>query len=352
MPPGWDERYLTCFGYTLRQDRPRRRQLADDQAALRRHARRDAARPAAVSLRPHPAGALPARARARPGRRDRRARGPSKRDPETRRAAVRHGPPPGQPQPRAAPPHRLPVGVHRPRRPHLASHRRERLDAPSPQGAAPSADVRLRVAWQDFVDIVGDRLNPMRAIATGRMRPRGNPLAAQAAHQGLPARLRRHADLRLFGAELPFRAGRGARRTARRGPGAAAPPAGTAPDGAPPPVESPLAEAAPYAGWREAACALACAGGVTEPAEAASPTSCSGPNSRWACSAEARRAAAAPRRSRDARGGPRGRSTREGVSQRSRARHQLGGAGDVDTRPPTLSDGHAHCVPPRDAAPP
>jgi len=45
------------------------------------------------------------------------------------------------------------------------------------QGLAPSPDLRLRVSYQDFVDIVGERLNPVRALATGRLRSRGNPLA-------------------------------------------------------------------------------------------------------------------------------------------------------------------------------
>ena len=45
------------------------------------------------------------------------------------------------------------------------------------QGEAPDPDLRLRLSWQDWVDIVGERLDPVRAIATGRLRPRGNPLA-------------------------------------------------------------------------------------------------------------------------------------------------------------------------------
>lgn len=45
------------------------------------------------------------------------------------------------------------------------------------EGAAPKADLRLRLAYQDWIDIVGERLDPRRAIATGRLRPRGNPLA-------------------------------------------------------------------------------------------------------------------------------------------------------------------------------
>ncbi len=45
------------------------------------------------------------------------------------------------------------------------------------EGPAPSPDLRLRVSYQDWADIVGQRLDPLRAIATGRLRPRGNPLA-------------------------------------------------------------------------------------------------------------------------------------------------------------------------------
>jgi len=45
------------------------------------------------------------------------------------------------------------------------------------EGEAPHADLRLRLRYQDFADIVGQRLDPFRALATGRMRPRGNPLA-------------------------------------------------------------------------------------------------------------------------------------------------------------------------------
>ena len=45
------------------------------------------------------------------------------------------------------------------------------------EGPAPHADVRLRASWQDWADMVGERLDPLRAVATGRLRPRGNPLA-------------------------------------------------------------------------------------------------------------------------------------------------------------------------------
>jgi ribonucleotide reductase small subunit/SCP-2 sterol transfer family protein len=45
------------------------------------------------------------------------------------------------------------------------------------EGEAPHPDLRLRLAFQDWVDIVGERLDPLRAFAAGRLRPRGNPLA-------------------------------------------------------------------------------------------------------------------------------------------------------------------------------
>jgi ribonucleotide reductase beta subunit family protein with ferritin-like domain len=45
------------------------------------------------------------------------------------------------------------------------------------EGPVAHADLRLQVAYQDMVDIIGDRLDPRRALVTGRLRPRGNPLA-------------------------------------------------------------------------------------------------------------------------------------------------------------------------------
>jgi hypothetical protein len=54
------------------------------------------------------------------------------------------------------------------------------------QGEAPDPDLRLRISWQDWVDIVGQRLNPLQAIATGRLRPRGNPLALRKLMRAFP----------------------------------------------------------------------------------------------------------------------------------------------------------------------
>ncbi|HEX3511608.1 MAG TPA: ribonucleotide-diphosphate reductase subunit beta [Solirubrobacteraceae bacterium] len=45
------------------------------------------------------------------------------------------------------------------------------------RGPAASPDLRLQLSYQDWVDIVGQRLDPLKAVATRRLRPRGNPLA-------------------------------------------------------------------------------------------------------------------------------------------------------------------------------
>jgi ribonucleotide reductase beta subunit family protein with ferritin-like domain len=45
------------------------------------------------------------------------------------------------------------------------------------KGEAAKPDLRLRLSYQDWVDLVGQRANPLQLVATGRLRPRGNPLA-------------------------------------------------------------------------------------------------------------------------------------------------------------------------------
>jgi putative sterol carrier protein len=45
------------------------------------------------------------------------------------------------------------------------------------EGPAASPDLRLALAYQDWVDLVGERADPLRLITRGRLRPRGNPLA-------------------------------------------------------------------------------------------------------------------------------------------------------------------------------
>jgi alkyl sulfatase BDS1-like metallo-beta-lactamase superfamily hydrolase len=45
------------------------------------------------------------------------------------------------------------------------------------EGEAPKPNLRLRIAYQDMVDIIGNRLDPRRALLSGHLRLRGNPLA-------------------------------------------------------------------------------------------------------------------------------------------------------------------------------
>ena len=44
-------------------------------------------------------------------------------------------------------------------------------------GRSEHVDLELRCRYDDWVDVVAGRLDPRRAVATGRLRPRGNPRA-------------------------------------------------------------------------------------------------------------------------------------------------------------------------------
>jgi len=48
-------------------------------------------------------------------------------------------------------------------------------------GRAPHVDLEVRVRYEDWVDVVAGRLDPRRALATGRLRPKGSPRALWAA---------------------------------------------------------------------------------------------------------------------------------------------------------------------------
>jgi hypothetical protein len=175
MPPGWDERYLTCFGYTFDKIGP------EGVTSLMTKLRSAGLPPETLPGPPlMPPGLTPLEV-SRRGRTLAQAgvlgvrEGPTKRDPETiellfdtirRQVNPRHGL----------------------RRPTVFQWEFTDPDVPTwhltvdngassvAEGAVPGAEVRLRVAYQDFVDIIGERLTPLRALATGRLRPLGNPL--------------------------------------------------------------------------------------------------------------------------------------------------------------------------------
>ncbi len=48
-------------------------------------------------------------------------------------------------------------------------------------GRAAQVDLELRCRYEDFVDVVAGRLDPRRALATGKLRPHGSPRALWAA---------------------------------------------------------------------------------------------------------------------------------------------------------------------------
>jgi Ribonucleotide reductase, small chain/SCP-2 sterol transfer family len=185
MPPGWDESYLTCFGYTF--DKVGGEGALSLQTKLRSAGLDPQTLPGPAIM---PPGLTPQELSQR-GRRLAQAgiigvrEGRSQRDPETVELlfdTIRR---------QVNPDH----GLRR-----ATTFQWEFTDPDVPtwyltvengsstvaQGSAPNPDVRLRVAYQDFVDIIGDRLNPLRAMATGRMRPRGNPLALRHLAQVFP----------------------------------------------------------------------------------------------------------------------------------------------------------------------
>jgi hypothetical protein len=176
QPPGWDERYLTCFGYTF--ERIGGEGVVSLQTKLRSAGLAHETLPGPPVV---PPGLTPEEV-SRQGRELAMAgiigvrEGPSSRDAATqallfdmmaRNVNPRHG-------------------LRRP-----TTFQWEFTDPDVPtwhltvnngssaavEGPASRPDLRLRVSYQDFVDIVGNRLNPLRAVATGRLRPRGNPRA-------------------------------------------------------------------------------------------------------------------------------------------------------------------------------
>jgi hypothetical protein len=185
MPPGWDERYLTCFGYSFDKIGPEGAQSM--QTKLRSAG-------LAVEELPGPPVTPPGLSVQEISVRGRELaqaniigvrEGPTRRDPEI--VALLFDTMRRQVNPRH--------GLTRP-----TTFQWEFTDADIPtwhltvsngssiakQGAAPHPDLRLRVSYQDWVDIVGNRLNPLRAAATGRLRPRGNPLALRRLAQVFP----------------------------------------------------------------------------------------------------------------------------------------------------------------------
>jgi ribonucleotide reductase beta subunit family protein with ferritin-like domain len=176
MPPGWDERYLTVFNYDF--DTVGVEGVTSMMTKLRSAGLAIDTLPGPPIM---PAGLSPlelsqrGRALAKAGVIGVRE-GPTQRDPETvallfdtvrRQVSPKHG---------LKRPTTLQWEFTDPDIPtwHLVVNNGS---STVEQGAAPNPDLRLRLAYQDWADLIGDRLDPVRAVATGRVRPRGNPLS-------------------------------------------------------------------------------------------------------------------------------------------------------------------------------
>jgi hypothetical protein len=176
MPPNWDERYVTVFNASLDsvgvegltsmttklrsaglpiEGLPGPKLLPDDLAPLELAKRgRELAEAGVIGVR----------------------EGPSKRDPETLELlfdTIRRQVNPAHGLPRAT---TFQWEFTDPDVPtwHLTVNNGSSTVA---EGAAPSPDLRLQVSYQDWVDVIGDRTDPVRLALRGRLRPKGNPLA-------------------------------------------------------------------------------------------------------------------------------------------------------------------------------
>src|SRR3954447_6006749 len=174
VPPGWDTRYVECFGFTLEQ--------VYEEAARSFEAKFKAAGLPVESL-PGPQMMpmdLPPRARAERGLAMLRngylgpKNGPPARDPDAmrilfdsaRRNVDRRRAPEGPFVLQWSFPDAEPWHV-----------RLDNGSTAAAPGRAPHADLELRCRFDDWVDVVAGRLDPRRALASGRLRPRGNPRA-------------------------------------------------------------------------------------------------------------------------------------------------------------------------------
>ncbi len=176
QPPGWDERYLTCFGYTF-----------DQIGAVGVTSLQSRLRAAGLPHEELPGPPLMFRGFS-PEQISRRGRelamagitgvreGPTNRDPETVSLLF------DSMRLQVNPEH----GLTRPTTfqwefvdPDIATWHLTVNNGSSSvaQGEAPHPNLRLQVAYQDMVDIIGERLDPRRALLTGRLRVHGNPLA-------------------------------------------------------------------------------------------------------------------------------------------------------------------------------
>jgi ribonucleotide reductase beta subunit family protein with ferritin-like domain len=186
MPPGWDERYVSALGSTFDQVG------AVGVSSLAARLRAAGLAPETLPGPPIMFAGMTPEEIARRGRELAMAgitgvrQGPTKRDPETvallfDTMALTINP------------------THGLRRP--TSFQYEFVDpdiatwhltvdgatATVAEGPVPAPAVRMAISYQDYVDIIGRRLDPKRALITGRLRLRGNPLGVRKLVRVFPA---------------------------------------------------------------------------------------------------------------------------------------------------------------------
>jgi hypothetical protein len=180
VPPNWDRRYAECFGFTLEE-------IFEEGARSFESKLRSAGMP--IESLP---GAVPYPHDLEPAERARRgirmleaglmgeANGGAPRDPETMELLfdmLRRGV-----DPRYTPPEPLTLQWDFPD----AEPWHLRVDNGSTAAAAGFAerpDVTFRIRYDDFVDVFAGRLDPRRAMLTGRMRPHGSVKALWSARR-------------------------------------------------------------------------------------------------------------------------------------------------------------------------
>lgn len=170
IPPGWDESYVTCFGFTLDE-------IGEEGSRSLDTKLRSAGLPLEELPGPPPIPLdLPHLERSRRGRELVRAgvlgekNGPPARDAETQALlfdTIRRSINPQHGLDRAMTfqwdfPDAEPWYV-------VVDNGNARAEA----GRAPNADVTLRARWEDWVDLAGGRMDPRRALLTRRLRPKG-----------------------------------------------------------------------------------------------------------------------------------------------------------------------------------
>jgi hypothetical protein len=170
VPPGWDERYITCFGFTYED--------IGEEGALSLETKLRTAGLAIDELPGPPVFPVDGSPRERAARGKRLVRagylgekvGPPSKDPDDVRLLL-ESVAAGLDAGRAAEPGTFQWDFSDAEPWHVVV---ANGDTRAERGPAPAPRVRFRARFEDFVDIVAGRQDPLRLVARGRLRPRGD----------------------------------------------------------------------------------------------------------------------------------------------------------------------------------